>query len=551
MDIGITLNRRDVTLGASIGVGICLALSACGGSGTPDTIEVTQATKCTQLENTTLPASAIGLPTRGAVVQSATLQAASAQNGTPEFCKVVGSVLSASDADPAIQFQVNLPTRWNLKALQFGGGGLNGSVITAIGQFTHGPAVGPTPLAQGYATFGSDSGHQAGPLDGSFGLNAQALANYAGESVKRTHDAAALLMQRYYERPARRMYHIGGSKGGHEGLVAAQRYASDYDGVVAYYPAAQNPLLVLAWNRMWRSVYGSSTSGAELNDEKKQLLKARTLAACDRLDGAEDGIIANTAMCQAKFDVGTLRCASGADEGNFCLSDVQLAPLRLASSVIEMEVPMANGYRSVGPFPVLQGADPTGSLYDSPALRPVLGLGKATSYFYLPDPVIRMWYMQAPQSSLAQFDARQHRARIQQLSQAYDGSNPDLDAFKSRSGKLILVQGSTDMQVPEPATSAYYDTVAQRYGAARRDFVRYYVQPGFAHGGGDFALTWDALTALDRWVDAGAAPADQIATDSNANTAGRTRPLCEYPLFPKYRGSGDLSSASSFSCAAQ
>lgn len=545
MDIGSI--RIEGTAAAALSAGICLLLAGCGGSGTPDVIEVTQAAKCTQLQNTTLPATAIGLPTRGAMVQSATLQAASVANGTPEFCKVMGSVLAANAADPAIYFQVNLPTRWNLKAVQFGGGGFNGSLVTALGQFSNGPAGGATPLAQGYATFGSDGGHQASPLDGSFGLNAQALANYAGESVKRTHDAAAQLMQRYYERPARRMYHIGGSKGGQEGLAAAQRYAADYDGVVAYYPAAQNPLLVLAWYRIWQA---SSHTGAALTADKQQLLKTGVLAACDKLDGAQDGIIANTAACRAAFDVDTLRCASGADEGDACLSDTQLAPIRLANSVINVDIPMANGYRNVGPFPVLQGADLAGSLYDSPALLPILGQGKATSYFYFPDPVIRMWYMQDAQSSLAQFDARQYQARIQQFSQDYDSSSPDLDAFKARAGKLILVQGTTDMLVPEPATSAYYDLLSQRYGAARSDFVRYYVQPGFAHGGGDFAMTWDALTALDRWTDAGTAPSSPIATDSNASTAGRSRPLCEYPLFPKYRGSGDLSSASSFNCSA-
>lgn len=527
--------------------GISLLLAGCGGGGS-DTVQLAQSSKCAPLANLTLPASAFSLSTRGAVVESATLEPASAEKGSPEFCKVLGSVLPSNAADPSIKFQVNLPSSWNIKAVQFGGGGLNGSVITGLGQFSHGPVDGVTPLAQGYVTFGGDSGHQGSGLDGSFGQNAQALANYSGESVKRTRDAATELMRGYYERTARRMYHVGGSKGGQEGLAAAQRYAADYDGVVAYYPASQNPLLVVAWHRMWKAAYGSP--GAALNAGKQRLLKTRVLEACDRLDGAADGIVANTQACKTAFDVATLRCPGGADEGDACLSDPQLATIRTADSVMQLDYPMANGYRTVGPFPALQGADLEGTLLDTPALASALGEGRANSYFFLPDPVIRLWYMQDPQASLLDFDYRRHQPRIQQISQAYDTSSPDLDAFKARSGKLLLVQGSTDMLVPEAATSAYHDTLVQRYGAARSDFVRYYLQPGFGHGGGDFAMTWDSLAALDKWVETGAAPSNPIATDSNAASTGRTRPLCEYPQFPKYKGTGDLNSASSFSCTA-
>ncbi|MEY4762648.1 MAG: hypothetical protein RLZZ200_2504 [Pseudomonadota bacterium] len=105
------------------------------------------------------------------------------------------------------------------------------------------------------------------------------------------------------------------------------------------------------------------------------------------------------------------------------------------------------------------------------------------------------------------------------------------------------------MLVPPSMTSAYYDRVAMRYGKAVRDFVRYYIQPGFGHGFGSFNMTWDSLGALDAWVNAGRAPTDPVATDANAASRGRTRPLCEYPTFPRYTGRGDLDSAASLICA--
>lgn len=525
-------------------------LAGCGGGNdTVTSVTVANASsKCTALAGAAVPAGSIGLPTQGAVVTSSALQAADAATGTPEYCKVLGSVMAVNASDPPINFEVNLPTTWNLKALQYGGGGLNGSVITSLAQFTHGPTDAPTPLAKGYVTLGGDSGHQAGPLDGTFGLNAQALANYSGESVKRTHDAAKYLVRKYYEVVPRRIYHIGGSKGGHEGLVAAQRYASDYDGVVAYYPASQNPLLVLSWRRMWLSAY--NTPGGAMNAAKQALLKSRVLAACDALDGAADGIVSNTQSCETTFNVASLRCPSGADEGDTCLSDTQIATLNTAASAFVSAFPMANAASSIGPYPVFLASNLEGSLFDNPKLVPLLGEGKSNTPYFLGDPVVRMWYRQDPNSSFVDFDYRQYQTRIQQISSMYDSSNPALDAFTSKGGKLILVQGTNDMAVPQQETTAYYDAVRQRYGQSTAGFLRYFVQPGFGHAAGDYMMTWDSLTALENWAERGQAPESQVTLDINPATRGRTRPLCEYPLFPKYKGSGDVNSASSYACSA-
>jgi len=115
-------------------------------------------------------------------------------------------------------------------------------------------------------------------------------------------------------------------------------------------------------------------------------------------------------------------------------------------------------------------------------------------------------------------------------------------------GKLIIVQGTTDMLVPASATDPYYEALADRYKGRIRNAVRYYVQPGYGHGSGVFGLSYDSLTALDNWVAKGAAPSKQIAYDGNAATAGRSMPLCEYPAWPRYAGKGDPNLASSFTC---
>src|SRR5690606_39258938 len=131
-----------------------------------------------------------------------------------------------------------LPIDWNGRTLQFGGGGLNGTLVTGLGRYVKQPDEEPTPLARGYVTLGSDSGHQSGGgFDGRFYLNREALENFGGQQIKKTHDVALRLVEARYGRAPDFNYFAGGSQGGHEGFDAVQRFAEDYDGVLAGYPA--------------------------------------------------------------------------------------------------------------------------------------------------------------------------------------------------------------------------------------------------------------------------------------------------------------------------
>ena len=103
--------------------------------------------------------------------------------------------------------------------------------------------------------------------------------------------------------------------------------------------------------------------------------------------------------------------------------------------------------------------------------------------------------------------------------------------------------------VPESMTTRYFESLARRYGQELTSFARYYVVPGYGHGNGAFNLSWDSLAALDAWVEAGTAPITPIAVDANPGSGGRQRPLCNYPAWPRYRGSGDPGRAENFECA--
>ena len=147
---------------------------------------------CAALARIFIPASAIGLPSSGAVVQSSHFTADDAPgNPNGEFCAIRGVVIPASPEAPNLEFAVNLPSRWNGKMVQLGGGGYDGTLITGLGPAGMQPAGVPNPLLQGYVTLGSDGGHKGSfAFDGSFGMNDEALLNYGQQSVKKTHDVA-------------------------------------------------------------------------------------------------------------------------------------------------------------------------------------------------------------------------------------------------------------------------------------------------------------------------------------------------------------------------
>lgn len=529
--------------GSQLALAATLAASLAGSvqAGSPGSLErpplvvANAAERCAALAGTVIPSSVIGLASAGGTVQSATLSPA-VDGGDPEYCRVLGQVLSATSGVPAINFQLNLPTTWVRRSMQLGGGGFNGTVVSGLGNVpgTAGASAPVTPLRRNYATFGGDGGtNTGGPADGSFGLIPEAFANYAGEAVKRTRDAAQFLIRGYYGQAPQHQYFAGGSKGGHEGLVAAQRYGADYDGIIAYYPANPHLFLIYGWEQVRRHV---AAPGGALNPNKQLVVLNAVNAACDALDGNADGIVANRAACERIFDVDALLCPGGGDNGDHCLSAPQVETMRSAASVIPLPYPAPQGGTTTGPLPALLGGD----------LVSTLG-----GYDYFNTGVIRYWYLKDPTASDAtvnNFDFAANRALVEPVMQRYDAASPDLDRFISGGGKLIIVQGTTDMLVAPATTDAYYRSLADRYQEQLRQAVRYYVQPGYGHGGGVFNVSYDSLTALDNWVSKRIPPVRQVAYDGNSATAGRSMPLCEYPMWPRYTSSGDPTQATSYRC---
>ncbi len=538
-----------------------------GGQGTPPEEPVpptqppvTPVASCASLVGMNIAAGQIGLPTQGATVTSAKpVAAGDAGNALGSYCQVRGTIQPVDLQASVINFALNLPEQWNRKVIHFGGGGFDGVLIDGTEQVRFGPADKPAPLALGYATFGDDSGHQSGSItDGSFAVNDEQLINYGGQTLKKTHDVALLLVKARYGSAPAKAYFLGTSTGGRDALLHIQRWPADYDGVIANEPALNYTGTRLSNIAVGRALYANGGAGW-LNLAKTLLVQKTVLAACDKLDGATDGIISNVESCRQLNTqiLDSLRCAGGTDSGDTCLSDPQIATVRTIESPLEFtKYSLANGVRRAGGYNLLEGTLVAGP-YTSRDLgtRRVPG-NPATSadanMYVTGDQWAKYFVTRNPGLDSLGFDPLDpgvYTGRVAAVSALTDATDADLRPFLSRGGRLIMLHGLADEVISNNSTIDYYGRMVATVGQEAADKgVRFYTVPGMGHGTGVFIPNWDSLAALENWVEGGLAPATGVAVDGVAATYGRTRPLCLFPAWPKFKGSGSMDAAVNYSC---
>ncbi|MEH7379313.1 tannase/feruloyl esterase family alpha/beta hydrolase [Bacillus sp. JJ1533] len=517
------------------------------------TSDLTGNTACSNLVGMVIPADDIGLPTSGATITSASLKIVEdLAIKDAEYCEVLGAIHPVDPTAPDINFQINLPTNWNKKFLQFGGGYFNGTVRTGLGN----PPAGDrklgknTPLAQGYVTFGSDSGNSTAPLDASFAMNDEALKNFAGDQLKKTKDVALALANVRYNAVPDQVYFAGGSEGGREGLFIVQNFPDEYDGVISVYPVLNWIPKALKDNRDAQALYKNDGEGW-ISPEENDLINETVFNACDSLDGVKDGIISNTSECAEKED-------EILDTLGESLSEKQIEVIKSFNGPMEFDIQLANDFTTMPGYSQLQGAD-IGRLFGTrpiPSVPPVVSESvghvideqDALMGVYS-DQVIRYKITRNPDFNTLTFDPNEYSEEILKASNLLDVTDPNISEFRENGGKLILVHGTEDEMVAPQGTTDYYSKLVNEFGQESLDeFAQYYLVPGFSHGGGNFTMSADLLGALDAWVVNGDVPSNLVAEDQNSATFGRTRPLCEYPTYPQYNGSGDVNSAASFTC---
>jgi len=502
------------------------------GSPTPSPSVTGTATE-TPLRTPLACAALAGASIAGARITYASV--ISAADGLPEYCKVGAKI------EPALNFEIRLPSDWNQKIVFIGGSGLDG-FIPAPSDFNLSPGI----LMRRYATIGTDSGHQASFGDGSWALNnPDAIADYGYRSRHTVLLAAREIITALAATPIRRTYFEGSSSGGREALIEAQRFPEEWDGVIAREPVLALTALFLSENHIAQQVF--RTPGGFLPAAAVTVLAQAVLTACDGLDNLEDGIVSNVAAC--RFDPVALRCEPGSN--NDCLTDAQILTVNTVHAPLQLGFALANGLTGYPRWPL--GTEASSGAWPlwitGPSPNPPASLD-----FSLSDQVIRYFVTSNPDLDSLAFSPDDYMDQLSSLSHVLDATDPDLSAFAAHGGKLILWHGWGDYGANPYSTVAYYEQVVAAAGGQEEAdrFVRFYTSPGVDHlEGGPGAPTFDLLGALDAWIEEGTAPGDLVAYkfDPQAGALLPFRPLCRYPKYPRYDGVGDPHEPSSFPCA--
>jgi len=401
---------------------------------------------------------------------------------------------------------------WNGKLLIVGNGGFAGS-IQGYGDMQ-------TALRLGYATAGTDTGHSAadGP-NGMFALgHPEKIVDFAYRAVHETMVKSKELISAFYDSAARYSYFKGCSTGGRQAMMAAQRYPLDFDGIIA--GALANRHIHMHTAGFARGVNLARNPDRAISAAKTQMVNAAVMEKCDTL---KEGFLNNPRQC--RFDFSTLLC-KGAD-ADTCLTAPQLQAVKdyyggLKNAKGEL---IFSGQALGNPIPEQRSAPPA-QVIDT----------------------VRIWAFQNPEYDWKTFDLDRDMPIIDQKIGFVDSVDPDLAAFKAHGGKLLLYAGWADTGITPENTVLYYESVLNKMGGNQADWIRLFMVPGMGHcGGGPGPNTFDSIGTLEYWRERGVAPAQLTA--ANPQTA-MTRPVCPYPQYAKYKGTGNMKDAANWTCAA-
>lgn len=434
------------------------------------------------------------------------------------FCRAVATVKPA--ADSSITVEIWMPERgWNRKLLALGGQGWAGTI---------GYGGMRDALRRGYAVAATDSGHKGATA--TFALeHPEGVIDFAFRSAHEMARKAKAMVEAFYGKPAGHAYWDGCSTGGRMALTEAQRFPDDFDGIIAGAPAnfsshqaAQMIAVALAAHRDESSL---------IPPAKLRLMHEAVLRACDAADGVNDGVIEDPSRC--RFDPKGLECAQA--DADDCLTRSQVAAARA------IYAPVINPRTGAMIFPgFAPGSELGWTLLAGP--RPLEFPQEFYRYFVFRDPD---WDYRTLDLDID----------VRRAEQAYggimDAVDPDLKAFFKRGGKLLQYHGWSDQAVAPSNSIDYFKRVAAASGGERtvRASYRLFMVPGMGHcTGGDGTSTFDALAALERWVEDGRPPDSIPASRVVGGIVVRTRPLCPYPEVAVYKGKGSTDVAENFVC---
>jgi feruloyl esterase len=458
-----------------------------------------------------------------------TIESAAVDPTNPGICRISAYTTHPPVGDK-VRIWIAIPTSsWNGRFMGTGGGGFSGGSAAGVNQ----------PAASGFAAGATDTGHEGG--SGSFALGADGKLNWqlirdnAHVGIHEMTVTGKALTEAMYGVAPRLSYFNGCSTGGRQGLMEAQRYPQDYNGILSGAPA-------INWNRLHvQQLWGAMVMNTENNPIPACKLTAATTAAiafCDAMDGVTDGVIEDPARCT--YDPKALIGTSAGDCGSFNERDAAIirklweGPRRKDGSFLWYGLPRGSDLNALW------------ASRGTPLQAQAFGISLEWFRFFLTQNPQFDWTTITHEGYERFFDQS-----VEQFGTVIGTDNPDLTEFRNRGGKAIVWHGWADQLISAEGTIDYYNRVVQEMGGAPRtaEFLRLFMAPGVGHcAGGAGPAPTGQLEALLAWVEEGRAPETLIATRQAAGVS-RTRPLCQYPLVARYRGTGSTDDAANFTCS--
>jgi poly(3-hydroxybutyrate) depolymerase len=552
---------------------MALLLSSCGGDidnaapALPQLLAATGGTLSSCADLATRISIADTTITAANAIAAGTLTVA----GKPvaAHCQVTGQmhkrVSPVDGKNYAIGFEIRLPNNWNGRFFYQANGGLDGVVGTATGGIGGGGQL-DNALNMGFAVISSDAGH--GAPNPAFGIDPQARLDYGYQAVGKLTPMAKSIIQTAYGKRPDRSYIGGCSNGGRHAMVAAARYAEQYDGVLVGDPGFRLPLAAIA-NIAGHKAYAALAStpgdlGTGFTAAERALVSNAVLGKCDALDGATDGLVQDTGACQAAFDLNRDVPTCTATRDGTCLSTEQKGAIRtlFAGALTE------SGAKIYTSFPFDAGlatADWASWKFSSPSTRDSGAVGMI--WQVTPENPATFNGLNFVQTgNLADMLSKVNATNGTYTESAMSFMTPptptSLGTLKNRGAKMVVYHGTSDPIFSSDDTTAWYEGLRTANGGDASNFARFFRVPGMNHcSAGPSTDQFDMLTPLVDWVEKGEAPDSVLARARGTGNSGavnadvpavwsptRSRPLCAYPKVAKYKGSGSIEDAANFSC---
>lgn len=462
-------------------------------------------------------------------VTTLTARYVEAGKGLPGFCHVTGYIR------PQIRFELALPDQWNRRVYMFGNGGYAGEDLAAPSRLETRDAA----LSRGFLTVQQNTGHDAKTYDlGDFASDLALLVDYGSRAVHVTVQTAKTVAATYYDRHPTFSYWDGCSTGGRQGLMAAQRYPGDFDGILA-----GAPVLRFSDTGLWNIWNAQALLKAPIRKAQLPALAKAVMDRCDAVDGVKDGLISDPRQCSFDPAKDLNICENGGDD---CFSKEQVETLKTLAKGVTVKG------KTVFPGVVAgtEGLDAAGASGWDQWVISENGPSRQLAYG---DTFVKNMAM-LPASGKAidwkSFDFDTQYEKVVAVRELVDADNPDLSAFQKRGGRMITYFGWSDPALNPLMGLDYYESVRKTMGAEKTgEFYRLFMVPGMFHCRMGYGTdTFDAFTPLMDWVENGRAPDVIHAAKLVDRKTVMTRPLCPHPQAAVYSGKGEVNDAANFTC---